>query len=193
MPAKTLAQFRTQIAAKLSLDVDDADELDLIDGWINDGVEYVVGETGCKVAIATMTATANEGDYELDTDILRILWLQSSATGTSSEWEPTSPSEILRLRLNGSASSPTLRYAVDGANMLMLYPVPASADTITIRYVPRPATLSSDAADTPSRSPASSTGSSRSTRSGRAATTTTTRPARRAPVTTSSSRKGSST
>lgn len=143
-----LTGFRTEIAAKLSLNTSDAAELALIDQWINDGVAEVVAETKSKVAVATAAITAGEPDYEMDTAILRILWVQNA---DGYELEPTAPDDILRLRLNGAADV-TRRYAVDGSNMLMLYPTPAAAGTLTLRYVPRPVTLSSGS-DTPSEIP----------------------------------------
>lgn len=150
----TLDGFRTEIAARLSLNVDDSDELALIDQWINEGVEYVVGEGQTKVASATSTLEAGVGDYDLDTDILRVLWISSSSTDDSNaECDPVGPTEILRRRLNSdSQSSPAFLYAIDGANLLMLYPTPAGADTLTIYYVPRPATLA-ETTDTPGEIP----------------------------------------
>lgn len=150
-----LTQMRTEVAAKLSLDTTNAAELALIDQWLNDGVAHVVGETESKVAIATASLSAGQGDYELDTNILRILWIQAgSSGGQNAEFEQVGPSEILRRRLNAaSSSSPSYLYAVDGSNMLMVYPVPASADTLTFRYVPRPATLTVGS-DTPTEIPA---------------------------------------
>lgn len=154
MAQRTRIQLRTEIAAFLSLNLDDVAELALIDLWIADGIEYVVAQGETKVAIATAALTAGVGDYELDDNILRILWLESTASGTDSEWQPASPTEILRLRVASSATtSPTLRYAVDGANMLMLWPIPATGDTLYVRYVPRPPALTGDD-DTPSWIPA---------------------------------------
>lgn len=149
---KTLADFRNEISAKLSLNLDDAGELALIDGWVNDGVEEIVGQTKARVAIATSDLTAGQGDYELDSAILDVLWIESAANGSSIDWESTGPSDILTLRLNASAGSPVRRYAVDGANMLMVYPVPEADTTITVRYVPRPAALV-DGTDSPTDIP----------------------------------------
>lgn len=144
-----LTSLRTQVAAPLSLNTSDTDELALIDQWINDGVVHVLAETGAKVSTATAVVTASEPDYELDDDILRILWIQTS---DSYELLPSTPDEILRRRLNG-VSDTCREYAVNGANLLMLYPTPAAAATLTIYYVPRPATLASGS-DSPSELPA---------------------------------------
>lgn len=149
-----LGNFRTEIAAKLSLNVDDVDELALIDGWVNDGVCYIVGEGQTRVTSATAALEADEGDYELDTNILRILWIQAASNGEGDELEQVGPTEIHRRRLaTATTTSASYLYAVDGANLLMLYPIPAAADVLTIYYVPRPASLSA-AIDTPTEIPA---------------------------------------
>lgn len=144
-----LTQFRAEVAAKLGLNISDATELALIDQWINDGVVEVVSETKSKVAAATAAITAGTADYTLDTAILRILWIQNA---DGYELEPAAPDDILRRRLNATADV-TRRYAVDGANMLLLYPTPAATSTLSIRYVPRPVTLAAGG-DTPTEIPA---------------------------------------
>lgn len=144
-----LTQFRTELAALLSLNVDDADELALMDQWINEGVTYVVGETGSKVTVATADVTAALGDYNLDTDILRILWIETGGA----QLEPAGPTEILRRRLNAATTDAPQLYAVDGANLLMLYPTPSEDGTLTVYHVPRPTTLA-DGADIPTEIPA---------------------------------------
>lgn len=149
---KTLADFRNEISAKLSLNLNDAGELALIDGWVNDGIEEVVGQTEARVGIATADLTAGDGDYELDSAIMRLLWIESAEGGSSLDWEPSSPNDILTARLNASSGSPVRRYAVDGANMLMVFPIPESDTSITMRYVPRPAALI-DPDDTPTDIP----------------------------------------
>lgn len=145
-----LTAFRTEVSAKTSLSTSDAAELALIDQWVNDGVSYVTAEGQTKVATATAALTANVGDYTLDTGVLRLLWVQNSTR----QLEPANPTEVLLRRLNTASSSSTpLIYAVNGANMLMVYPTPTAADTLTIYYVPRPVTLSSGS-DTPTEIPA---------------------------------------
>lgn len=103
-----------------------------------------------------MTESAGTGDYTLDTGILTIKGIQwSNSGGSYSQPERVSPEEILRYRAFANAltsATPAAAYAIAGANLLMVYPTPSTADTITIYYVPRPATLSAGS-DTPSEVP----------------------------------------
>ena len=133
-----LDAFRTQIEAKLSLSTDDTTELALIDGWANDAVAYIVGETACNVGDATAALTADEGDYDLDTAVLRLLWVDNGER----ELEQVNVTDLRRLRLNGaSAMTAPMVYALDGSSRLRVYPTPTTAGTLNITYVPRPATL----------------------------------------------------
>lgn len=113
-------------------------------------------QTGCKVAEADLALTAGEEDYTLDSAILLIKEAVASGSSGSYRMEQVSPAEIVDRRISTSAaasSGSTLLYALNGANEFMVYPTPASADTVTFYYVPRPVTLSSDS-DTPSEIPA---------------------------------------
>lgn len=144
-----LTQFRAELAGKLGLSTSDNTELALIDQWINDGVAYVVGETKSKVAVATAALTASVGNYTLDTNILRVLWIETSE---GNELQPSDPLEIQQRRLNAAADN-ARRYAVEGGNLLMVFPTPSATSTLTIYYVPRPATLTAGS-DTPTEIPA---------------------------------------
>lgn len=58
--------------------------------------------------------------------------------------------ELLRYRnLASPSSSPVFSYALEGANLLLLYPVPSVADTLTLYYTPVP-TAMANASDDPS-------------------------------------------
>lgn len=101
-----------------------------------------------------MSLTAGTEDYTLDTSILRILDIFITSSSQDYSMERVSVDDILRFRRAAAATSsaPVTYYAVAGSNLLMVYPTPASADTVTVYYVPRPATLSADD-DTPSEIP----------------------------------------
>lgn len=144
-----LTGFRTEVAAKLSLNTSDSAELALIDQWINDGCAYVASEAKTSVAVATAAVAADDRDLEIDTDILRLLWIESS---DGYELEVADATEIQQRRLNNPAADSVRLYALEG-NMLMLFPTPSTALTLTIYYVPRPATLD-DGADVPIEIPA---------------------------------------
>lgn len=124
-----------------------------MDEWINQGATDVLLRTRCKVSSAPLTLTAGAEDYSLDTDILRLLELSVASGGQDYDLVRKTPEEILRLRRASSAStSPSRYYALAGANLLMIYPTPSSADTITLYYVPRPALLSEES-DSPEEIP----------------------------------------
>lgn len=148
-----MTSFRTSVAAKLGLDVSSTAELALIDQYINEGVTDVVLRTGCDVTSATLTETSGAGDYTLDAAILRIRGLQWASGSYYSLPERVSIEEILALRQTNTAASTTpVCYAIEGSNLLMVYPTPSASDTLTVYYVPRPLTLSGGT-DTPSEIP----------------------------------------
>lgn len=146
-----LTSFRTEIAGRLGLSVSDSAELALIDQWVNEGVAYVVRKGQTRVSTGTVSVTAGTGDYDLASSVMRILWLATSTAAL----DPAGVDEILRRRLDGSSTSTTspLLYAVDGANQLLLYPAPAETGSLTLRYVPAPASLTGGN-NTPSEIPA---------------------------------------
>lgn len=152
----TLLQMRTAVGLELGLDYTSGGaEQTLIDRRINEGVTDVVLRTGCKVISETITESAGTNDYTLATDILDVKSWQFN--GSAIGWVPerVSIEEILRLRtstVTTQSSYPSMFYAIGGSNLLMVWPTPAGADTITAYVVPRPATLTADA-DTPSEVP----------------------------------------
>jgi len=148
----TLTQFRAELAAVLGLDNNASGDQTYMDSFINEGVADVLLKTHCKAAPFTMALTAGQNNYTLSTDVLAIIELNVTSSSDFT-LERMTPAEILRLRRNSNANSPSLSYAVSGADLLMLYPTPSSADTLTGIYVPRPATLASGS-DTPSEIPA---------------------------------------
>ncbi len=131
----------------------DAAELALIDQRVNEGVTDVLLRTDCKVISGTLTETSGTGDYTLDSSILRVVGWSWTSSGTVYTPDRVSVVEMLRLRQNNSTTGGTpSAWAQAGANLLMVYPSPTAADTITIYYVPEPVVLSA-AADTPSEIP----------------------------------------
>lgn len=152
-----LTTFRSSITAELGLDNTAGGDQPLMDQRVNEGVTDYLLETGCKVISATLTETSGQGDYTLDTAILQVKgWYWSSGTDYRRP-QRVSVDELLRLRVAAQAtttgSTPAAYYALAGSNLLMVYPTPSAADTITVYYVPRPVVLTTGA-NTPDEIPA---------------------------------------
>lgn len=152
----TLTDFRSRISAKLGLDNTVAGDQPLIDSWVNEGVAEVLTRSRVNVAVATMTLTAAAYDYTLPTQILALdeIFIADSVSSVLYRMNRKSAQEILDMRIGSQlqGAPPVRFYALNGTSLLMVFPTPAAADTLTIYYVPRPATLSAGA-DTPSDIP----------------------------------------
>ena len=145
----TLAQIRNEVSRVVGLDqtAAGADET-LLDGWANEAVLDILLQTRCYVAVSTTTLTANTGDYTLDTAILHVVDCYLTASSTGYRLRQVSPQELLDMRVTSpGAASPATCFAVAGSNLLMLYPTPSTADTLSVYYVPRPTAMSAGTHD----------------------------------------------
>jgi len=147
----TLATLQSNVAGVLGLDFDatnpgNADGPRLL-GWANDAVVDMLERTHCYIAISSMTMTPGTGDYSLDADILAIEDMFLTSGSSNFRVRRMSTTDLINLRLFSVTTSPTQMYAVNGANMLMVYPTPLQADTLTIYYVPRPTPLANPSDD----------------------------------------------
>lgn len=153
----TLTDFRLRISAKLGLDNSVAGDQGLIDSWVNEGVAEVLTRSRVNVAVATMALTSGSYDYTLPTQILALdeIFITDSVSSVLYRMNRLSPQEILDKRIGSQlqGAPPTRFYALSGTSLLMVFPTPAAADTLTLYYVPRPATLTAGS-DTPSDIPA---------------------------------------
>lgn len=129
---------------------------------VNDAYTHVVSQLGCNIKTSSpLVLTAGDGDYSISSDLgvsdfstLRTI-SYTAANGTTSyaTVAPSTPDEILAYRgWNPSATSPSVMFALAGWDTLMLQPLPAAGDTITITYSAVPTPMVSDS-DTPSRLP----------------------------------------
>jgi len=129
---------------------------------VNDAYIHVVSLLHCyQKTSAPLAMTAGVGDYSLVTDLalsdfstLRVV-KYTSATGASTlrTLSPSTPDEVTALRVaNPSAATPATTYAMSGWDGIMLQPLPALGDTLTIIYGAVPAVMSADS-DTPTRLP----------------------------------------
>lgn len=145
-----LTTFRSRIAGAIGLTNEAGhEERTLLDGWVNEGVEQFLLDTGMKVALATITTTANEGDYDLPDEVLalRKIWIDDTP-----DWilEPVSEEDILWFRR--AEGVPLRYYSIAGANLLQLAGIPTEAGTLNLTYVPRPVTLT-NGSDEPTEIP----------------------------------------
>lgn len=152
----TLTNFRTVVSAKLGLENTVAGDQPLIDGWLNEGIAEVLTRSRVNVAVATMALTVGSSDYTLPTQILALdeIYVTDASTSILSRMLRVSPQEILNMRIatQQQGAPPVRWYAQSGSSLLMVFPTPATADTLSIYYVPRPTALSAGS-DTPSDVP----------------------------------------
>lgn len=133
-----------------------------VQALVNDAYIHVVSQLKCyQKNTGALALTANDGDYSIVTDLsvsdfstLRVVqYTAASGATTLNTLAPTTPDEITAQRqINPSATSPAVTYAIAGWDTLMLQPLPAAGDTITLIYGAVPVVMSSDS-DTPTRLP----------------------------------------
>ncbi len=142
----TLAQFRLAVSSVIGTNstAGGAEEA-LVDKWVNQGVVDFLLQTRCNINVGTITLTAGAGDYTLGTAVMGIqdVTYQASAATTTSRLIRTTPDEILNMRQSASSTLSVVGYyALNGNDLLMLFPTPETADTVTVYYTPRPTALS---------------------------------------------------
>jgi hypothetical protein len=153
LASTTLTQFWTRVSAKLGLDNSSNGDRDLITSWVNEGYEDFIRRTHCKVAWDSVALTADTTRYSLPTNVLAILDLYSTSGSQNYTLERTTLPEIQKmLQVSPSVAGPVRFYATDGFTYLHVYPAPASGDTLTVTYVPKPTALSASS-DVPSDVP----------------------------------------
>jgi hypothetical protein len=147
----TLATLRRSVQQKIGLDTTSSGtEETLVDAWINEGIVDVLLRTRCHVNCADLTLAANTWKYNLSDSILAIndVSCTSATTGESRVLTRTTPERILSMRQGSPSTSPLVTYyALNGSDLLMIYPTPSSADTLEVYYVPRPSAMSGTAND----------------------------------------------
>jgi hypothetical protein len=150
-----LSGYRTRVCRAIGLSTTDADDLALVDTYVNEGIEQFLTASKVTVRTAALAVTAGTGDYTLDTDILSFesAWYAPSDNSTPVLLEPVSPRQIEQARrVETTAGTAPRHFALAGADLLMLYPTPASDDDLLhILYVPRPDVMSLTA-DSPASS-----------------------------------------
>jgi hypothetical protein len=145
----TLFELLTSVQQKLGLDsTASSTEETMATRWINDGVIDLLVRARVNISESTMTTTANTADYTLDDEILVLNDMTYSNSSGTSQLIRTTPADILMMRTATPAVSGYVRYyALNGNDLLMLYPTPTSVDTITVWYVQRPTPLDTGSND----------------------------------------------
>lgn len=152
-----LGDFRNSVSQEVGLDnTNGSTEQGIIDRYVNQGVMKLLRDTRCFVDVNDMVLVPGDGDYDLSTSVLEFLELDITPAngGIYPRPQRVGLAEILdRRRLAPLTSIGPMVYSWSGANLLSFYPTPTGADTATLYYVPRPATLGSSAgtADDPSQ------------------------------------------
>lgn len=150
-----LATFRARVSGAIGVDnTDGSTEQSLLDGWVNESVVQFLIRVKANGRMAALALTADQGDYDLDSDILsmRAAWIAPAAAGQELPLRQVTAEEIIAYRrYRGVDPDPSARlFALEGANHLMLYPTPGSnSDVLHILYVPRPDAMAATA-DSPS-------------------------------------------
>lgn len=150
----SLAQFRSQVSYKLGTDnTAGSVEQGLVDGWVNQAIVDILMETAVYVVESVATLTSGQGDYTMDSNILIVKDVYITSGGSTWTLDHVSPDQIIQYRTSTSVGGGPSRYfALNGADVLMLYPTPSAGDTATLYYVPRPTALSGSTDDPSSAS-----------------------------------------
>jgi hypothetical protein len=144
----TFLDIRNEVISKIRLDatIDASRTKD----WVNQVYVDACTETEALQAYSTMALTPATAIYTLDPSIHRIKESYCVPTGgyQSRPLQPVSLEQILEWNTANPQAVLNLGgvkyYAVWGLNNIQFYPVPQSADSITIYYTQRPAALVND-------------------------------------------------
>ena len=142
----TFAEMKSNVSKEIGLDETASGTEDVLLGRrLNQAVRQVLRDTHMLVATGTVTLTADTNDYELPTTSIALRNLTNS---DDVPLDRVSVEEIHELRRATQATGSNVwKYAVNGANLLMIYPTPGSAEVLTMYYVPKPTEMSSGTND----------------------------------------------
>lgn len=148
----TLDDLRSEVYQRLRLDstASGADET-FVTRALNQGVLEILTRTHCYVKCADVATIADTWKYRMPTSVLafkRLLTADSSSE--DQEAIQVAESELFDLRrsqLAVATTSTRMRYALMGADLLLVWPTPTAAGTIDAFYVPYPTAMSSGSHD----------------------------------------------
>jgi hypothetical protein len=139
----TVLQLQTRVARAIGLSLTVTADMALMLDWYNEAVEQFLRETKVNIRPASLSLTAGQSDYTLDTDIMAMqaVWYEPG-DGTQSLMQAISPEDMyLNRMVEVTGGGPPTFYALLGAHTLMIDPSPSAGDAINMLYVPRPAAM----------------------------------------------------
>lgn len=138
----TLAEMREEVMSIIGMSGDGEEAR--VDSWINRGVKRILTLTSCEVQTADVDLDVDEGDYESDEDIIRMVTIHNLTD--SRPLDRVTVQELEAKRLYGDATGGITCYASPPrSDTLMFYPTPDSATQLRLYYVPKPRVLDEDA------------------------------------------------
>lgn len=143
----TFAELKTEVCEQIG-SINTTDDDTKLARYLNRGVRHVLRHTHCYQVETSVTPGAAD-NYTLAASLLDIVDASFTASAQNYELERVTPREIRRMRRASAstASGPTRYYALAGANLLMFYPQPGAADTLSLLNVPAPTAMSSGSHD----------------------------------------------
>ena len=150
MSVTTRGDLKRHIAAEIGLDqtVGQTEDL-LMNDWAQAAIYDFLIETRVHLAQGTINLSPGQQDYSLATAAPNALGITEASTASGGSWyglERVSMEEMLDWRRTSQTLDRTRKFANEG-DLFMVYPTPASADTITYYGPVKPTAFSADADD----------------------------------------------
>lgn len=142
----TLGELRYRTMKSFGLDIANGDERSMIDQWAYEATLDFLRQTKMTKKTAELSLSAGIGDYELSLDIMAFEdpWIEFVSGNQSRLLRPVDSYEIHQRRLYESVTTgdgPAF-YALEGENLLLIYPSPASSgDVLNITFLEKPAPM----------------------------------------------------
>lgn len=141
----TFAELKSNVSKELGLDETASGDEDVLLGRrLNQAVVQVLLETHCYIFSTTFALIADTFSYNLQDGASNLLILDiHRLTDTNNiPLKRISTDEFFEFRRASATATFGQRfYALDGSNLLLIWPTPSAAETLTLYSVPRPTLL----------------------------------------------------
>lgn len=151
-----VAEFANRVTGAIGIDAATANsassnEYTLFLSWLNEGVEQFLLKTKIFKQYASLGVTADVSVYTIDSSILAFEDAYLTPTGgTARMLDVIDTYDIRRMTIATTNTDSDPRYIAYEGQQIWLYPAPRStSDTLSIIYVPQPASALAATADTP--------------------------------------------